>query len=68
MISGIPSVFMLVMTFWATIINEMKFLNQNNLLLTVINTIVILIVMAVTVEGLMRFFKAERWPQVMRQA
>jgi carbon starvation protein len=68
MISGIPSVFMLVMTFWATVMNQMKFIGQHNGLLIVINTIVILIVMAVTVEGLLRFFKVEGQPQAMSQA
>ncbi len=68
MISGIPSVFMLFMTFWATIMNQMKFLNQHNMLLIVINTIVILIVMAVTVEGLLRFFRVEGEPQAITQA
>jgi hypothetical protein len=59
---------MLVMTFWATVMNQMKFIGQHNGLLIVINTIVILIVMAVTVEGLLRFFKVEGQPQAMSQA
>ena len=57
MLSGIPAVFMLVMTLWATIINEQKFIASGNMLLTTINSIVILIVLGVTIEGLIKFLK-----------
>ena len=56
MLSGVPAVFMLVMTFWATILNEINFINSGNMLLIVINSLVILIVVAIAIEGLRKFF------------
>jgi carbon starvation protein len=56
MVAGIPAVFMLVMTFWATILNEINFINSGNMLLIVINSLVILIVIAIAIEGLRKFF------------
>lgn len=66
MIAGIPAIFMLLMTFWATIMNQIKYVNDHNMLLAFINTLVILIVMAVTVEGLLRFFSVGRQPVTER--
>jgi carbon starvation protein len=48
--AGIPALFMTVVSFWATILNQKQFLSDN-LLLSVINGIIILAVLWVTVEG-----------------
>lgn len=61
-VSGIPAVFMLVMTFWATILNEINFINSNNMLLIVINSLVILIVVAIAIEGLRKFLAIGKKP------
>jgi len=53
--TGIPALFMVVMSFWATIINQIKFL-QGNILLTVINFIIILSILWIVIEGLVKFF------------
>lgn len=54
--AGIPAIFMSVMTLWASIINEITFLEQANILLSTVNLIVILIVLMVVYEGTNRFF------------
>lgn len=56
--TGIPAVFMVFMSFWATIVNQTKFL-QGNVLLTVINFIIILSIIWVVAEGIMRFVKVK---------
>lgn len=57
MVSGIPGLFMIVMTFWATILNQLSFRDENNILLQVINLVVIILVGLVVIEGLIAFFK-----------
>ncbi|MEA2065825.1 MAG: carbon starvation protein A [Thermotogota bacterium] len=57
LVSGIPALFMVVMTFWATLLNEQNFINAMNLLLITINTIVILLVVGIVFEGVRKFFK-----------
>ncbi|MBN2656991.1 MAG: carbon starvation protein A [Spirochaetales bacterium] len=59
LISGIPAVFMMAMTLWALVINEMNFISASNVLLLIINAIVIVIAVVVTVEGILKFFKTE---------
>ncbi len=56
LVTGIPAVFMVVMSFWATIENQIRFL-QNNVLLTTINFIIILSILWVVAEGIIRFIK-----------
>ena len=55
--SGIPAIFMIVMTLWALILNQFKFLSKNNYLLSLINIIIIIIVVWIVTEGTLRFFK-----------
>jgi carbon starvation protein len=56
MVSGLPAVFMAVMTIWATILNQVAFGKANNPLLQVINIIVIIIAVWITLEGVIKFF------------
>lgn len=55
--AGIPAIFMAVMTLWASLINEVTFIEQNNWLLIIVNTIVIVVVSIIIVEGTVQFFK-----------
>lgn len=57
MISGIPGLFMIVMTFWASIVNQISFNQSENVLLQIINLIVTIFVGLVVIEGLIAFFK-----------
>ena len=54
--AGIPALFMAVMTIWAALLNQIKFMNQQGFLLFLINGIIILIVFWVVVEGIVSFF------------
>ncbi len=56
LISGIPAVFMLVMTIWALVLNQGSFGTQNNMLLQVINVIILIIALWIAVEGIVKFF------------
>ena len=56
--TGIPAIFMVFMSFWATIVNQTKFL-QGNILLTIINFIIILSIIWIVVEGIMSFIKVK---------
>jgi len=53
--AGIPAIFMSIMTLWASIINEITFINEANVLLVAVNSIVILIVLVIIYEGINRF-------------
>lgn len=55
--TGIPALFMIVMTIWALIENQLNFIASGNTLLIVVNLLVILIAVWVVVEGLMAFIK-----------
>ena len=43
-----------------SIINEITFIEQNNCLLIVVNTIVIAVVIIISLEGAVQFFKTGR--------
>ncbi len=59
LISGIPALFMVIMTLWATILNEKDFINQHNILLSTINTFILLIVLGIIWEGFKRIIHTE---------
>jgi carbon starvation protein len=56
LVSGIPAAFMIVMTTWGLIYNEINFIRTGNLLLTIVNAAVLLIALWIVVEGLNAFF------------
>ncbi|PLX32966.1 MAG: carbon starvation protein A [Ignavibacteria bacterium] len=55
--AGIPAVFMSTITLWAAVLNQVSFGGEQNLLLQIINGVIIIIVVWVTVEGLVQFFR-----------
>jgi carbon starvation protein len=55
--AGIPAVFMSVITIWAAVLNQLQFGTEQNILLQIINAVIILIVLWVTAEGLIQFFR-----------
>lgn len=55
MISGIPALFMMVMTIWALILNQGSFGTAHNTLLQVVNAIILILAVWITVEGFLRF-------------
>ena len=56
LISGIPALFMSVMTLWASILNQVEYSGKEDILLLVINAATILIVVWIVVEGVIKFF------------
>ncbi len=59
-ISGIPAIFMIVMTFWASLMNEMNFIKSHNILLYSVNLIIILLVVFIVFEGTVKFFQVSK--------
>jgi len=57
-VSGLPAAFMSVMTIWAVIMNQSKFLGAQNMLLTVINICILVVAVWIAVEGLIKFFSS----------
>lgn len=57
LVSGIPAVFMAIMTLWATLMNQADFLDRLDWLLFAINGIIILIVVWICAEGTVKFFR-----------
>ncbi len=57
--SGIPAVFMVVMTLWALILNQFKFMDKSSYLLSFVNIVIILIMIWIVVEGTIKFFKVK---------
>ncbi len=55
--TGIPGVFMIVMTLWAAVMNQIDFGRQSNILLQVINVVIILLVALIVIEGFVAFLK-----------
>jgi carbon starvation protein len=62
LVSGIPAVFMAVMTIWALILNQVKFGAAGNTLLTVINICILLLALWIAIEGVIKFFATEEEP------
>ncbi|MGD2185234.1 MAG: carbon starvation protein A [Desulfobacterales bacterium] len=56
LISGIPAVFMAIMTIWAVILNQVKFGAGGNMLLTVINICILITALWIAIEGVIKFF------------
>jgi carbon starvation protein len=57
LVSAIPAVFMIVMTMWAAVLNQISYLGGSNMLLIVANSLIILIVAVIAIEGLIKFVR-----------
>ncbi|WP_456395181.1 carbon starvation CstA family protein [Desulfurobacterium sp.] len=55
-VAGIPAVFMIAVTLWASILNEINFIHKSNYLLIVVNTAILIIVLTIIFEGVKTFF------------
>ena len=58
MVSGLPALFMAIMTLWASVLNQENFISAKNILLLFINGLIILLVLWISIEGLVKFFTA----------
>lgn len=52
LVPGLPCIFMVVMTTWALIMNQVKFIAAGNLLLLIVNLVILAIDIWIIVEGL----------------
>ena len=59
LISGLPAIFMSVMTLWATFMNQIQFRSEHNILLEIINFSILIIVIWIIIEGLLKFLKSK---------
>ena len=59
LISGIPAVFLGVMTVWAIIINQGMYMDKGSILLQSLNLLVLAVSIWVVGEGLVKFFKTD---------
>ncbi len=59
LITGIPALFMSIVTIWASILNETDFLSSGNILLIIVNGAITILVISITFEGFSRFLSAE---------
>jgi carbon starvation protein len=64
MFAGFPAIFMAIMTIWAVIMNQVKFLGAHNMLLTVINICILIVAVWIVIEGLIKFFGSYGKPAV----
>ncbi|MBW1857735.1 MAG: carbon starvation protein A, partial [Deltaproteobacteria bacterium] len=64
MFAGFPALFMAVMTIWAVVVNQAKFLGAHNMLLTVINICILIVAVWIVIEGLIKFFGSYGKPTV----
>lgn len=55
LISGIPAIFMIIMTTYASIANEVDFLAKGQLLLAIIGAAILVIIVWITVESIIKF-------------
>ncbi len=56
LVSGIPALFMAIMTIWACIINQLNFIGAGNALLYIINICIIITAVWIVVESIVKFF------------
>ena len=57
LVAGIPTIFMVVMTLWASLLLEIDFYNSKSYLLLIVNSIIIVVVIIIVFEGLRKFLK-----------
>ena len=55
LLTAIPCVFMLAMTLWATVINELAFIQQGKVLLGIVNGITLILAIWMVVETVIVF-------------
>ncbi|MGD1822994.1 MAG: carbon starvation protein A [Pleomorphochaeta sp.] len=59
LVAFIPAVFMLIMTMWALIINEMNYIASSSIMLGIVNLVIIVIVVLVSFESLKSIFQTK---------
>ncbi|NQV35927.1 MAG: carbon starvation protein A [Phycisphaeraceae bacterium] len=60
LVSGIPCLIMLVITSWAMVLNEIRFVRENNTLLITVGGIILGLAFWVFIESLVAFFRPQK--------
>jgi carbon starvation protein len=68
LISGLPAAFMVVMTSWGLVLNEISYINATQWHLVVVNGLVLLIAIWIVIEGLTVFFGGAKALQAKARA
>lgn len=55
LVSGLPAIFMCVVTVWAIVLNQIQFAQEDGLLLDIVNFVVLVIVIWIIIEGGRKF-------------
>jgi carbon starvation protein len=66
LVSGLPAVFMTVMTIWAVVLNQVAYGAGGNTLLQVINLFILFVALWIAIEGIIKFFVTEEVPPEAR--
>ncbi len=59
LVSGVPALFMAIMTFWASMMNESHFFASKKILLLTVNGVIIFLVLWIMIEGVYKFFQTK---------
>ena len=59
LVSGLPCIFMVIMTTWALIFNQANFIGAGNWLLTIVNLVILAIDIWIIVEGIASFIRTK---------
>jgi carbon starvation protein len=60
LLTALPCMFMLSMTLWATIINELNFINRSQVLLAVVNGFILLLVIWMVIESVLVLYTTKK--------
>lgn len=60
LVALLPAVFMLFMTIWALLVNEMQYISTSKVLLGIVNAIIILIVILVSLESVKALVRSDK--------
>ncbi len=58
LVAGIPGAFMIIMTIWAVVLNQVNFGTAHNVLLQVINFVILVVAIWIALEGFIKFFSS----------
>lgn len=59
LVPGLPAAFMAVMTTWALVLNQTKFLGKGSTHLVILNFLILVIVVWIAIEGIVKFFRTK---------
>ena len=62
LVTGVPCIFMLIVTLWAVVVNEINFVNGGEWLLAVINGVVFALAVWMVIEGIVSLRRWSRTP------